>query len=145
MQATFQHVGLNVADVDRSLAFYGRLGFAVRREPRAVEGPLIESMLGGPGLRLRIAFAELDGTSLELVQYVEPPAKRTTLTPRDIGAAHIAVGVDDLRSIYDELSAGGVRFVGEPVMQETGPNAGSVVVFGSDPDGNLFQLVQRPS
>ncbi len=50
--------------------------------------------------------------------------------------------VDDLRSCREELSAGGVQFVSEPVTITEGPNQGGLVIYMRDPDGYTLELFQ---
>ena len=50
MQSTFSAIGIVVEDMDRTLAFYRRLGLAV---PEGAEGPHVEIPLAG-GLRFLI-------------------------------------------------------------------------------------------
>src|SRR5688572_29754248 len=107
------HVGLQVADLDRSLAFYrDLLGFELvfRWNPRA---PYIGQLVGYPDVDFHAAILRLPGTDvvLELLDYrgVERTAVDTaTANP---GTAHIAFVVQDVDALYAQLRERGVQAV----------------------------------
>ncbi len=59
----------------------------------------------------------------------------------DPGFRHLAIGVEDFEAACRFLESRGVRFEGEP---GTAAGGGTVVSF-SDPEGNMVQIVARPS
>ncbi len=138
------HMGLQVADLERSLAFYrDTLGFEVAFawNPQA---PYIREMTGYPDADIHAAILRLPGTDvfLELLEYrnVErTPVDTRTANP---GTAHIAFFVDDLEPIYADLKARGVASVSEPVTPSIGPNKGGRAVYLIDPDGIRVELIQ---
>jgi len=140
------HVGLTVADLERSIRFYRDvLGFAlVRRRPQ-VDSEYVAQQTGFPGAVLNVASFRVtpdSALSLELVQYVNqtgPPVESGT---NRAGASHLCVRVDDLRACHAELSAKGVRFKSEPVTITAGPNIGGLVVYFYDPDGYVLELFE---
>ena len=62
------HTGITVSDLDRSVAFYERLGFEVA-ERMEEEGEEVERGVGVPGAKLRVAMLEGPNSRLELIQY----------------------------------------------------------------------------
>ena len=54
-----------------------------------------------------------------------------------IGYHKFAFEVSDIQSDYKRLLASGVEFLSEPVQTDE-----STEVFGRDPDGNLFSLIE---
>ena len=138
------HTGFQVADLERSLAFYRDvLGFEVAFawNPRA---PYIEELVGYPGVDLHSAILRLPNSDvfLELLEYrgVErEPVDTRTANP---GTAHIAFFVDDLDSLYERLTAQGVSSVSRPVTPTIGPNQGGRAVYLIDPDGIRVELIQ---
>ena len=138
------HMGLQVADLERSLAFYrDTLGFELvfAWNPQA---DYIRELVGYPGADIHAAVMRLPGTDvvLELLDYrnVERIAVDTgTANP---GTAHIAFFVDDLDTLYADLVARGVRSVSPPVTPTIGPNEGGRAVYLIDPDGIRVELIQ---
>lgn len=138
------HMGLQVADLERSLAFYRDiLGFEVvfAWNPQA---DYIRELVGYPGADIHAAVVRLPGTDvvLELLDYrnVErSPVDTRTANP---GTAHIAFFVDDLDALYADLVARGVRSVSAPVTPTIGPNQGGRAVYLIDPDGIRVELIQ---
>ena len=66
---------------------------------------------------------------------IAPQSNRTT------GWRHLALRVDSIDAARQHLVAKGVAFE-EPIKPAGG---GGRVLFFSDPEGNLFHLVERPS
>lgn len=70
------------------------------------------------------------------------PARSQSELTRDNGLAgwrHLALQVSSLESARDALAARGIEFT-EPIKPAGG---GGRVLFFSDPEGNLFHLVER--
>jgi catechol 2,3-dioxygenase-like lactoylglutathione lyase family enzyme len=142
------HVGITVRNLDASIDFYHDLiglPFIVPPTPW-FEGDQLARGLGvEPPVALRVALFEVgDGaTWFEILEY-RSPASRTehALAQNDIGAAHIALHVDDIDATYADLRAKGVPFVSEPNVVDDGPLAGWRWVYLRDPDGHMLELVQ---
>ena len=138
------HTGLQVADLDRSVAFYHDiLGFEIifAWNPRA---PYIGELTGYPEADIHATILRLPGSEvvLELLEYrnVErAPVDTRTANP---GTAHIAFFVDDLDTLYADLAARGVQSVSRPVTPTIGPNEGGRAVYLIDPDGIRVELIQ---
>jgi catechol 2,3-dioxygenase-like lactoylglutathione lyase family enzyme len=86
-----------------------------------------------------------DAQRLELFQYVEPPSRGEAGEPRDVGITHVCQRVDDVDELYARMCAAGATALSEPVLVDTGANAGGRGVYLRDPDGILIELFQpRP-
>ena len=138
------HTGFVVSDMERSLTFYRDiLGF--KEELNAIrEGPGISEVVGFPDARLHLVYLGTGDLkhSVELVQYLNPPGGKIAPTNRnDVGATHLGIVVDDLDSVYQELSAKGVNFLSPPVQRESSIY-GRKVCFLQDPDGNWLELLE---
>lgn len=136
MKFKFEHVGLIVSDIDRSIQFYRDiLGLKVIGEPRVVggEGTGSATIVGFPGARRKIATLQLDGNLyIELIQSLFPEGKKTIDTQRyDVGSPHISFTVDDVQRAYEELKAKGIRIVNPPATNYLGGQA----FYFLDPDG----------
>jgi catechol 2,3-dioxygenase-like lactoylglutathione lyase family enzyme len=131
----FNHVGLCVADLDRSLAFYrDALGFAEVARLDA-SGEATETLLGLQDVDLRVVFLQRDGVRIELLHYVSP-GHRGSGEPRPmnaLGLTHLSLRVDDLDATLDALERAGAR-----VLRGTRTKN---AVFVSDPDGTRIELV----
>ena len=71
------HTGLPVASMEKALKFYQELfGLSVEMD-RILEGEILESMTGEPGIKVHIAYlGNGDGRhSVELVEWLNPKAK----------------------------------------------------------------------
>lgn len=124
------HTMLRVGDLERSLAFYTEvLGMRLLRRKDYPSG------------RFTLAFVgygdESDHTVLELTHNWD--------TSRyELGDAygHIALGVDDIEGVCEQIRAKGGRVVREPGPMKHGS---TVIAFVEDPDGYKVELIQLSS
>ncbi len=73
-----------------------------------------------------------------LIEIVPAEGERNEAGMRTPGMRHIAISVDDFNAAYEQLKSQGVKFEGEPYINE-----GNRLVFFKDPDGNLIHLIRR--
>lgn len=113
------HVCLNVKDLERSLAYYTRLGFEpVFRFTRA----------GRPfGVYLRLA----ESTFIEIF---EDPSLQT---PVNTGLLHFCLETDDLDGLTRELAAKGIDHSPKKLGCDH-----TWQIWLKDPDGNAFEVHQ---
>ena len=142
------HLGLTVADIDRSIEFYrDTLGMTLHRRRPHVDNDYVALQTGYPGVVLNVASFKVHPDSLqslEVVQYMNhsgPPAETSS---NRAGNSHLCLTVDDLRNCHAALKSKGVRFKSEPVTITAGPNTGGLVVYFYDPDGYTLELFQPP-
>jgi lactoylglutathione lyase len=138
------HTGFQVADLDRSLAFYRDLLGLEEIWRRVVTDAYIGELVGYPGVELHQALLRIPGTEhcLELLDYrnVErAPIDTRTANP---GTAHICLVVESLAGLYARLLDAGVTFISPPIVPTIGPNKGRLVAYMSDWDGIRVELLQ---
>jgi catechol 2,3-dioxygenase-like lactoylglutathione lyase family enzyme len=118
---------LTVADVERSVAFYERLGFAA--EATYDDPPYATLTLARA--RLSLAGQGHDAEDRPGVT-LEAPPDRTRQN------AVLVLEVEDCMAAYEELRDAGVEFLAEPYS----PPWGGHRCFAVDPDGYLVELEQ---
>jgi lactoylglutathione lyase len=121
------HTCYRILDVDRSVAFYGALGFEeVRRVPIRDEAINVFMNLPGDG----------DEPKLELTW------NRDREEPYEIGTGygHIAVAVGDLDATLAALAEQGIEPERPPYTIREGGNR---LCFVRDPDGYRIELIER--
>jgi glyoxylase I family protein len=141
------HAGITVASLGAALHFYrDLLGLRVTDEGED-SGPELDAISGLSGMRMR--YAELDlgaGQLLEVIEYQPAEGNALVQGPRDPGASHLALRVDDVDALYERLVAAGVTVPGRPTtITAPGPWLGARCVYAEDPDGRTVELVQRPA
>src|SRR5262249_12034842 len=142
MSKLLNHVGVSVANLERSLAFYrDLLGMEVLVR-RRFSGPHYETILGLEGVSGEVVFlrAKDDRLQIELFEFHHPPPKpisRERLVC-DHGITHFCIQVEDIEAEYRRLTAAGVTFHCPPLDYRGQVKA----TYGRDPDGNAFELLE---
>ncbi|NNL64851.1 MAG: VOC family protein [Myxococcales bacterium] len=136
------HLGLCVADLDRSLAFYrDALGFRERHR-LAVPGDRAAPLLGLDAPALHAVYLERDGLRLELLRFdTVPPQDLGSPRPMNgLGLTHLSLRVSQLDAVLAKVTA-----CGGHVLEDTRIGAGEMAaLFVLDPDGTRLELVQSP-
>ena len=153
---TLLRASLLVADVDRSLAFYARLGFRAQsdftmpRDPRTDDLPL-EAPSTGARIAV-LASASGEGGRIGLVEFRDPAPGDNRKDPRLAGRgdAVLVFDVPDADAAHAALAAAGAATLGPPRVYASrlkapdgGPMAGKVL-RARDPDGHLVELIEAP-
>lgn len=125
------HVGISVADLEESIAWYERmLGFR------------LEAVVAVPEDDGRVAMLVQDGFRVELFEIpgaaALPPARREPGSDlRTHGVKHLAYEVSNIEAHAERLRALGVDIVWDVRVHE-----GVKVLFVRDTTGNLVELVE---
>ena len=142
-------VGLTVADMDRSIAFYTSvLDFRVVADAE-VAGSAYEQLQGVFGARMRVVRLALGDEQLELTAYLAPRGRPAPADSRsnDRWFQHVALIVSDMDSGYARLRRHKVQHAstGPQRLPETIPNAAGIRAFYfRDPDDHPLELLQIP-
>ena len=139
------HVGITVRDLDASILFYHDvLGLEFSNEPSPwFEGEELGAAVGVPGAGLRQVSLLLGDTTLELLEYNNPPSTTTMpLKSNNLGASHVAFVVDDIEATKAALEAKGIEFYSPVNLVDDGVLAGWRWVYFDDPDGYPLELVE---
>ena len=119
------HTCYRIADIDRSVAFYEKLGFEEQsRMPIGDEATNVFMGLPGDGARLELTYNHGHDE------------------PYDVGTGygHIALRVDDLDGVLDGLSGQGIEPEKPPYTVREG---GSRLCFVRDPDDYRIELIEK--
>jgi lactoylglutathione lyase len=121
------HVGLRVADLERSLAFYTAVGY------QGV-GDVPETGLG------HLTMLKLPGDEFVTVELVHDPA-HGAVRP-GTGLSHFVITVTSVDATVSELAARGIA-ADSPASPDG--SADFLTTWITDPDGNRIELVQWPA
>lgn len=142
-------VGVTVADLDRSVAWYTDvLEFSVERVEDGA-GEDFERLTGIFGARCRTAVLRLGEERLELTEYLAAAGRRIPEGSRshDRWFQHVAIVVSDMDRAYARLRERGVQHAstGPQTLPLSNPAAGGIRAFYlKDPDGHALELIQFP-
>ena len=119
-------IGIRVADLDRSLAFYTGLGYEVL-------GSVPETAFGS------LTMLKLPRDEFVTIELVHDPGRG------EVGAGglqHFVIQVESMRATIAELAERGIEV--EPPSSPDG-SADFWTAWLTDPDGNRIELVQWPA
>jgi lactoylglutathione lyase len=123
------HIGIRVRNLDRALAFYGVLGFALVRR---AEGDDVAIVRNEKGIELNLVFNANAG---------DPAANILMDVPEKFpGYTHMALRVGSIPATIAALKGAGIAITQGPVSFG---EAGQVSVFVRDPDRNVIELRGR--
>ena len=124
MPTSFLHTCYRIGDIDRSVAFYEKLGFEERRR-MPIGDEAINVFMGLPGEDPRLELTYNHGVdSYDLGD----------------GYNHIALGVEDLDATLAGLSEHGIE-PEKPPYRPGGREDGPLIAFVRDPDGYRVELI----
>ncbi|MBT6208471.1 MAG: hypothetical protein HOI35_00420 [Woeseia sp.] len=142
------HTGITVSDMESTLDFFRDVLCMNTSEIVEHKSEMVERLTGVPGAQIRIAFVDLPGHQIELIQYLNPTDTLTSeLRHCDAGAFHIALEVDDIEAATDAAESAGYVALGEPQIVPEGPRKGNRNVYLRNSDGIVieFQMSARRS
>lgn len=139
-----RHVGIVVANMQRSLWFYrDLLGMQVWADYRD-HSDYVRAITATPNADIwMVKLRASDGGSIELLQYLSHP--QDVPEPRrafDVGCNHVALQVNDIDAIYQKLKNAGITFHAPPTISSDG---GAKVTYCRDPEGVIVELVEIQS
>ncbi len=140
------HIAINSTDLERSVAFYQRLGFQVMAD-REVHNDQVKAAFNVPTGDLRFVHLKLgdaeEATLLDIVQWGGEGTADGDATPpqHQRGITRFAVLTDDTDAVHRSLAADSVQFLTEPTTVMT-PDGGWKVALAVDPDGVVVQITQ---
>jgi lactoylglutathione lyase len=120
------HIGLRVADLERSLAFYKGLGYEVL-------GNVPETELG------TLTMLKLPKDEFVTLELVHDPSRGEVVVG---GLNHLVIQVESMDDTFAELADRGIRV--EPPQSPDGSND-FWTAWVVDPDGYRIELVQWPA
>jgi lactoylglutathione lyase len=122
------HTSFRVSDLDAAIRFYTE-GLGLRLLFRKAN----------PAVGEAIAFLELDGGNVELLQTLELPFKRPQVEPPY--CPHLAIRTDDMGKTLEMIRAAGIAVVHGP-LEIPGEEKW---LYICDPDGNVIEFIEWAS
>ena len=142
----FDHVGICVSNLEKSLEFYcGVLGF---KQVSDISQPCEDSeeskAIGLPYVNAgRGVIIDTPNGEIELLDFRDKAEQSVTSMPVDsVGKLHLAFTVDDIEVEIKKLEANGIVFFGSPRSDNMGDDRVKWAYF-KDPDGIMLEYVER--
>lgn len=143
-------VGMTVADMDRSVAFFSDVLTFRTVSDTEVSGKAYDRLHGVFASRLRIVRMRLGEEQIELTEYLTPRGRPIPVDSRsnDRWFQHVAIIVSDMDAAYARLRQHGVEHASpEPQrLPDWNPAAGGIKAFYfKDPDGHPLEILRFPA
>lgn len=141
------HTGFAVSSLDEAVRFWTEaLGFKLERRSE-MGGDFLHQVTGvdDPSVKTAIVRAP-DGFVIELLQYSK--GRQNGAVPNGagvIGAAHLALAVNDIHAAIARVEAAGWKAKGSPLPIAGGPRKGTLVAYVSGPDHITIEFMQPPT
>jgi lactoylglutathione lyase len=138
------HFGIQVADLERSIAFYRDLLGLEMIAHWVRDQPYIQELVGYPGVELQVAVFRFPSSEafLEVLEYRNVEKQAVDTSNANPGTAHFCLYVPDLDGLHERLLAAGVAFVSGVKSPTVGPNRGAKAIYMIDPDGIRVELLE---
>ena len=134
------HTGITTSDLDRSIRFFRDvLGMPVT-EPALYDHPVMGKITGVPEAAIRIAYVDMPGHKLELLQYLTPLQRRhSNLLPSDSGHLHLSLKVEGIDELARRMGHAGFKLAGP--IQQVDDAGGFRVIYTYGFDGLVIELM----
>ena len=140
------HIAINSRALDRSVAFYEKLGFT-QLQDRPVAHEKLKEAFAVPCDECRFVHLRLgdsdQATLLDIVEWGPPGLADGNPTPPQNahGLTRFAVLTESTDRVAEALKEDGARFITEPTTVMT-PEGGWRVCLVTDPDGVVVQITE---
>jgi catechol 2,3-dioxygenase-like lactoylglutathione lyase family enzyme len=134
------HLVINVTDMERALAFYKRLGFALINEEGWRRGQGQVSIRIGENQKINIHKEESLGAQLKSQAIGAADRFSLALVPVAGGADFCVVWDGPIEEAQQHLRTSGVDAISPP-RRVSGARGPAASVYFRDPDGNLWEFI----
>lgn len=134
----YAHTAYVVREISNMVAFYEVLtGHKRSREGTFGPSESFDTVSGLKGTHIKGAWIHFGNGNLEFWQYLTPvSATKPANGASDFGYSHVCFEVEDMHQCIQKLQAIGTRFLSEPIESQN-----TTLVYGLDPEDNLFELI----
>lgn len=138
----FNHTSFTVANLDRAVHFWAKLGF---EGPGIVErnAGWVGDVTGVPGARIRVAHLHGYGHHMEFIEYRDGARENPTALPDTPGVGHVCLDVEDIRATFADLLAAGASPLGKVSEIDDPGMAPCSAAYLRDPNGIIIELFEK--
>lgn len=145
-ESQIRHLRINAKSIEESIPFYEMLGFAQTSRGEFTDGAFagVEGQCHAEYVTMRLPDEPFE---VQLIQWKTPASHGEHYeVPYHRGLFRTALGVDDTRAAYEELTSRGAVFDRAPMsVALSGTKVPDMwIAFISDPNGIAYEFVQRP-
>jgi catechol 2,3-dioxygenase-like lactoylglutathione lyase family enzyme len=138
----FNHTSFTVADLERAVRFWTKLGFS---GPGIVErdAAWVGEVTGVPDARIRVAHLYGHGQHLEFIEYAGGPRENPTALPNVPGTGHVCLDVVDIHGTFAQLLDAGASPLGRMTEIDQPGMTPCAAGYLRDPNGIIIELLEK--
>lgn len=140
------HVGIVVANLDKSIAFYEALTGLKVTNVDQIGGDRMAQVLGLKKTLIRYANLHLENINMDLLEYEQPEPVKAHYENNQISAMHLCFEVDNIQDAVKRLKDAGIKLSGDPIIFEVADGLksgfGTAVAYFDDPDGTHLEIIE---
>jgi catechol 2,3-dioxygenase-like lactoylglutathione lyase family enzyme len=138
----FNHTSFTVADLERAVRFWTKLGFS---GPGIVErdAKWVCDVTGVPGACIRVAHLTGHGHHMEFIEYRDGGRDNPTALPDTPGVGHVCLDVENIHATWEELLAAGASPLGQMTEIDHPGMMPCAAGYLRDPNGIIIELFER--
>lgn len=134
------HTAVCVNDFERARNFYTDfLGFELEGELDHRREQALGEVVGLSGAEVRWAMLRHGTYRVELFKYYAPEGDPRPRRQCDFGYSHMAFEVEDVESVYVQVTQAGYRTVSPPKVMRNGRTK---VFYTAEPEGAITEFIQ---
>ncbi len=127
------HTGITVSNMEHSIAFFRDVLGGTATDPTLYTDPIFERITGVEQAHIKIAYVDLPGHRLELLEYVKPDNRKVSeLMPCDSGHLHLSLLVENIDDLVREMAAAGFEQAGPIQKVEADGGFKAIYTYGFD-------------
>lgn len=138
------HTGITVSNMGRALRFFSEVLGGTTTSPTFYDDSIFERITGVAGAHINIAYVELPGHKLELLEYKRPSDKiAAELRPCDPGHLHLSLLVEGIEAVAERMCKAGFEPAGP--IQHVSEGEGFKVIYTYGFDNLVIELMDFSS
>ena len=138
----FNHTSFTVADLERAVSFWAKLGF---QGPGIVgrDAEWVGEVTGVQGARIQVAHLYGYGHHMEFIEYADGGRDNSTDLPSTPGTAHVCLEVEDIHATFEDLLATGASPLGRMTDIDQPGMTPCTAGYLRDPNGIIIELLEN--
>lgn len=150
MITTIAHIGITVAQLDRSIHFYQNILGLTYRGSVIKQGNDVDKLFNAKGCIIKVAYLSIDFDPenqplMELIEFHNPRLREDNDETSALEATKLCFQVEHLNNFIGDLERMGIDYLTATQYYDLRINnyTHSKAVYLRDPDGNILEFIEQ--